>query len=154
MPKNKPKELSPIQQARQKMMAPTPSGYRKKPRSGLRQPSSSLKRNTKLKTFGVKGKRQNRKYEQEKHLHFIKHPYCHLCLRDGIRNDGDRTLHHKAGRAGALLWYRPLFLTTCLHHHRYIHDNTDEAVENGWIVRLTKAEEDTINKDARKLGYF
>jgi len=141
--KKKSKTLSPIQIARLSSAAPT---------HAVQEPSGS--HGGKLKPLGVRGKRQNKWYEREKALHFIKYPYCALCLLDGIRNDGDRTLHHKAGRKGSLLWERKHFLTTCMHHHRYIHDNTKEALAEGWLVRLPKAEVDALNTEYRNLGMF
>ena len=119
-------------------------------RSGHR---GTLKRGGKLRSSGTKGNRQRRFYEQERTLHLKKYPYCALCLLDGIRNT-DVMIHHRAGRAGALLWHRNYFMTTCFEHHVYIHSHVGQSLSEGWLVHPSKDEQDMINREYRKQGIF
>lgn len=42
--------------------------------------------------------------------------------------------HHRAGRAGALLYDQRRFLALCFKHHQYVENNKRWSRENGYIT--------------------
>lgn len=60
---------------------------------------------------------------------------CHVRV-DGFCTIQATDVHHKAGRLGELLTNTSYFLPVCRHCHRYIHDNSKWAEENGYIIHL------------------
>lgn len=71
------------------------------------------------------------------------------CERCGERPGED--LHHKAGRAGVLLWHKPLFSWLCRLCHTLgpnsVHGAPEEAERDGWTVRINQREYDAIRQE-------
>jgi len=48
-----------------------------------------------------------------------------------------KEIHHKAGRKGKLLNYKPLWLAVSRKGHIWIHDNPSEAYKLGFLIKST-----------------
>lgn len=68
-----------------------------------------------------------REYTKVRKAYLEEHPFCVMCGREATE------VHHSAGKVGALLTHTPLFFALCFHHHRWVHDNIEEARGMGLI---------------------
>lgn len=89
-------------------------------------PVKPLKRSQKpIKKVSGKQLDKLKKYRKERDAHFKEFPVCQFpnCTSTDI------TLHHGAGKVGALLTNRKYFKSLCLQHHTWAEINPLEAQE-------------------------
>lgn len=102
----------------------------------LAKPKKIVKQK-KIKKRTTKRQRQENEYSTKSKPEYIKeHPYCEVCLDEGITREVYE-IHHKKGKEEGLLNDKRYFLSVCRPHHEWIGDNPNIAKEKGYSINRT-----------------
>src|ERR1043166_1672125 len=73
-------------------------------------------------------RRERRTYLKLKAEFLMANPICQIC-----RFAKSTSLHHRFGRGGELLLWKPGFVAACEKCHSTVHCKVGWAIANGWI---------------------
>ena len=93
----------------------------------------NLKRRKAMLRISPKQKKAQAKYYAEKYKYMEAHPFCEMHLLNGFQIYAT-DLHHKRGR-GKYIADPRYFASLCSECHQYIHEHSNWARENGWLIR-------------------
>lgn len=88
------------------------------------------KKPTKIKLLSDKRAKLEREHQIQKKEYLKIHKYCKRCGTLAV------DIHHKAGRLGSLLTNEAYFMALCRKCHTWVHDNSKEAKEQGYIIKV------------------
>lgn len=117
----------------------------------------TLKKHKKIKPRSTNRAREEAKYNRDIKPFLNKNTICPVAqyflrhkpteakeLKEWAANIKTNQVHHKAGRTGKLLLFKPYWLAVSQKGHDYIHANPNFSLNNNWIILRTTVNHDEI----------